>query len=252
MEKLVFVNLVKEIENGINQNKDKIDQALNKEVSKGNLITLDRVMSALKYYKNAEAFFNEGKSIAVSYPGRPEITVSYILDSILYNNQITLCVNENKIVNDVLITVIVECMRRLNIKNMWINYNSTYNEIYLRDNEKEYDEIVYIGDFYEYQMFKSFFKKDVEYNNYGYIKLLINKSTNQEEYQKIMQYALKENVCLETYTDIDEFVNESKETDFSVAFINDFKDINKLQREMKSEELLINTFPYDTYNFKIR
>lgn len=252
MEKLVFVNLVKEIENGINQNKDKIDQALNKEVSKGNLITLDRVMSTLKYYKNVEAFFNEGKSIAVSYPGRPEITVSYILDSILYNNQITLCVNENKIVNDVLITVIVECMRRLNIKNMWINYNSTYNEIYLRDNEKEYDEIVYIGDFYEYQMFKSFFKKDVEYNNYGYIKLLINKSTNQDEYQKIMQYAVKENVCLETYTDIDEFVNESKETDFSVAFINDFKDINKLQKEMKSEELLINTFPYDTYNFKIR
>lgn len=252
MEKLVFVNLVKEIENGINQNKDKIDQALNKEVSKGNLITLDRVMSTLKYYKNVEAFFNEGKSIAVSYPGRPEITVSYILDSILYNNQITLCVNENKIVNDVLITVIVECMRRLNIKNMWINYNSTYNEIYLRDNEKEYDEIVYIGDFYEYQMFKSFFKKDVEYNNYGYIKLLINKSTNQDEYQKIMQYAVKENVCLETYTDIDEFVNESKETDFSVAFINDFKDINKLQKEMRSEELLINTFPYDTYNFKIR
>lgn len=252
MEKSVFVNLVKEIENGINQNKDKVNQALNKEVSKGNLITLDRVISALKYYKNVDGFFNEGKSIAVSYPGRPEITVSYILDSILYNNQITLCVNENKIVNDVLITIIVECMRRLNIKNMWINYNSTYNEIYLRDNENEYDEIVYIGDFYEYQMFKSFFKKEVEYNNYGYIKLLIDKSKNQDEYQKIMQYASKENVCLETYTDIDEFVNESKETDFSVAFINDFKDINKLQKEMRSEELLINTFPYDTYNFKIR
>ena len=40
MEKSVFVNLVKEIENGINQNKDKVNQALNKEVSKGNLITL--------------------------------------------------------------------------------------------------------------------------------------------------------------------------------------------------------------------
>ena len=252
MEKSVFVNLVNEIENGINQNKEKVEQALNKEVSKGNLITIDRVYYALKYYKNIDEPFNEGKSIAVSYPGRPEITVSYILDSILYNNQITLCVNENKIVNDVLITIIVESMRRLNIRNMWINYNSTYNEIYLRDNEKEYDELVYIGDFYEYQMFKQFFKKEVEYNNYGYIKILIDKAQNKDEYQKIMQYAAKENICLETYTDIDEFVNESKETDFAVAFINDFKDINKLQKMMRSEELLINTFPYDTYNFKIR
>ena len=252
MEKSVFVNLVKEIENGINQNKERVEQALNKEVSKGNLISIDRVYSALKYYQKIDEPFNEGKSIAVSYPGRPEITVSYILDSILYNNQITLCVNENKIVNDVLITIIVESMRKLNVKNMWINYNSTYNEIYLRDNEKEYDELVYIGDFYEYQMFKQFFKKEVEYNNYGYIKILIDKTQNKDEYQKIMQYAAKENICLETYTDIDEFVNESKETDFAVAFINDFKDINKLQKLMKSDELLINTFPYDTYNFKIR
>lgn len=252
MEKSVFVNLVNEIENSINQNKAKVDQALNKEVSKGNLINIDRVFSALNYYKNSAEPFNEGKSIAVSYPGRPEITVSYILDSILYNNQITLCVNENKIVNDILITIIVGCMRNLNIKNMWINYNTTYNEIYLRDNENEYDEIVYIGDFYEYQMFKQFFKKEVQYNNYGYIKLLIDKIDNQEEYQKIMKYASKENVCLEIYTDIDEFVNESKETDFSVAFINNFQDINKLQKLMRSEELLINTFPYDKYNFKIR
>ena len=67
-----------------------------------------------------------------------------------------------------------------------------------------------------------------------------------------MQYVTKENVYLETYNDIDEFVNESKEADFAVAFITDFKDINKLQKCMKAEELLINTFPYDSYNFKIR
>ena len=252
MEKVIFENLVKEIENGIKQNKSKINQALNKEVSKGNFINFDRVNSVLNTYKTADNYFNEGKNIAVTYSGRPEITISYILDSILYNNQITLCVNENKIVNDALITIIVESMRKLNIKNMLINYNSKYNEIYLRDNEKEYDELVYIGDYYEYEMFKNFFKKDVEYNNYGYIKLFIDKNKNKDEYQKIMQYVTKENVYLETYNDIDEFVNESKEADFAVAFITDFKDINKLQKCMKAEELLINTFPYDSYNFKIR
>ena len=194
---------------------------------------------------------NEGKKIAVSYSGKPEVTVSYILDSILFNNKVTLCVNENKIINDVLITIIVESLKKLNIKNLWVNYSSNYNEIFLKDNQKNFDKIVYIGDFFEYEQFKNFFNKEVEYNNYGFIKLFIDKSKNRDEYNKIMKFTTKESIYLETYNDIDEFVNECKSNDFAVAFVNDFKDINLLQKGVKAEELLINTFPYDSYVFKI-
>lgn len=251
MDKETFINLINEIENAIRQNKKKIDQALDKEMSKGNILNIKRVFDILNDYKQMNSYSNEGKSIAVCYQGRPEITVGYILDSILFNNQVTLCINENKIINDVIVTIIVDTMRKLNIKNLWINYRSTYNEIYLRDNEKDYQKIIFIGDFYEYEMFKSFFKKDVEYNNYGYIKLFIDKDKQPDEYKKIMNHAAKENLFIEAYTDIDDFVNESKQNDFAIAYVSDFKDINKLQKLIKAEELLINTFPYDTYKFKI-
>lgn len=251
MEKVVFRNLLKEIDNGLKGNKALINQALNKELSKGNSINMEKVTKTLKNFENIEEFSNEGKKIAVSYSGRPEITVSYILDSILFNNKVTLCVNENKIINDVLITIIVESMKKLNIRNLWINYNSNYNEIFLRDNQNNFDKIVYIGDFFEYEQFKYFFKKDVEYNNYGFIKLFIDTSKNRDEYNKIKKFTNKENIYLETYNDIQEFVNESKKEDFAVAFVNDFKEINMLQKGVKAAELLINTFPYESYGFKI-
>ena len=184
MEKVVFNNLLKEINKGLKLNKKIIDQALNKEMSKGNTVRLERITNILKDFENIEGK-NEAQSIAVCYSGAPEITVTYILDSILYNNKITLCVNEYKIINEVLITIIVESMKKLNIKNLWINYSSSYNEIYLRDNEKNFDKIVYIGDYFEYERFKYFFKKDVEYNNYGYIKLFMDKSKFKNEYKEI-------------------------------------------------------------------
>lgn len=251
MEKVVFRSLLKEIDNELNENKSLINQALNKELSKGSFINLERISKTLKEYEKVEDFLNEGKKIAVSYSGRPEVTVSYILDSILFNNKVTLCVNENKIINDVLITIIVESMKKLNIRNLWVNYSSNYNEIFLKDNQNNFDKIVYIGDFFEYEQFKCFFKKEVEYNNYGFIKLLIDVSKNRDEYNKIRKFANKENIYLETYSDIQEFVSESKKEDFAVAFVNDSKDINLLQKGIKAEELLINTFPYDTYGFKI-
>lgn len=251
MEKAVFRNLLKEIENGIKENKKVIDQALNKELSKGNSIKLEKITGILNDFKKAEEYTNEAQSIAVSYSGKPEITVTYILDSILYNNKITLCVNEYKIINDVLVSIIVESMAKLDIKNLWINYSSNYNEIYLRDNQKNFDKIIYIGDFFEYEQFKYFFKEDVEYNNYGFIKLFIDKTKNKEEYNKIMKFAASENLYLETYDELQEFINESKSEDFAVAFVNDFKDINKLQKEIVAAELLINNFPYDSYKFRV-
>jgi len=250
MEKIVFNNLLKEINKGLKLNEKIINQALNKEMSKGNTVGLERITNILKDFENIEGK-NEAQSIAVCYSGTPEITVTYILDSILYNNKITLCVNEYKIINDVLITIIVESMQKLNIKNLWINYSSSYNEIYLRDNEKNFDKIVYIGDYFEYERFKYFFKKDVEYNNYGYIKLFMDKSKFKNEYKEIMKYAYIENIYLEIYDDIQEFINESKKVDFAVAYIADFKVINKLQKEIKSSELLVNNFPFDSYKFKI-
>lgn len=253
MENTEFKKLLKEIENGIDKNQKVIDQAINEELSKGNSVNIGKVKDILKDFEliSDDVHNLENKSIAVSYSGKPEITVTYILDSIIYNNKVTLCITENKVINEILVTIILESMRNCKIKNQWINYKPNYNEIYLRDNERYFNKIVYIGDYFEYERFKYFFKKQVEYNNYGYIKLFMDKSKYKEEYKKIMKYTYVENIYLEVYDDIQECISESKETDFIILYVDDFKIVNQLQKELKAKEVLINTFPFDEYKFKV-
>lgn len=250
MENAVFKSLLKEIKDGIKINKNVLDKAIQEAMSKGEFIKIDKLVDLINSYEDVQVEVPEGKNIAVSYTGKPEITLTYMLDSILYNNKTVLCANSNKAITEILYTILNESLVNLKIKNQWIEYNSNYNEIFLRDNQNKFDKIVYIGDYFEYERFKSFFNKEVEYNNYGYIKLFMDKVKYQEEYKKIVKYTYVENIALEVYDDLDDFISESREEDFAVIFA-DFQLINKIQKGLKANEILVNTFPYDSYKFKI-
>lgn len=251
MEKNILKKLLNEIKAGINLNKKELDEALEEEVSKGNPVNLNRINQILKEYESMDEVLEpEDTTIAVCYSGKPEITMTYILDSIIYNNKVTLCVNEYKMVNEILVRIVVESLRQIGIFNNWIDFDSKYNEIYLRDNQNKYEEIVYIGDFFEYQRFQGFFKKEVEYNNYGYIKLFIDKNKFADEYERIIKYAYLENISLEIYNDPDDFISESREEDYSVIMA-EMEQVNKIKRALRCGELLINAFPYENYKFEI-
>ena len=250
MEKSEFKNLLKKINSGIKKNTKVIDKYLNEEFSKGNNLNIKKISKIISDYEEREISTSENKNIAVFYSGVPEITITYVLDSILYNNRITLCINGFKNINTIIIKLVTECMKSLKIQNQWINYSPNYNEIYLRDNEKSYDKITYIGDYFEYQRFKNFFKKQVEYNNFGHMKLFIDKIKFEKEYNKITEFAYKENISLETYDDIDDFVSESREEDFSIIYA-DISSVNQIKRGLRAGQLLINAFPYDSYKFEI-
>lgn len=250
MESVIFRNLLREIKDGIKLNKNILDKAVQEAMSKGEFIKIDKLIELIDSYQEVVVKVPEGKKIAVSYTGKPEITLTYMLDSILYNNKIVLCANSNKPITEILYTILNESFVNLKIKNQWVEFNSNYNEIFLRDNESNFDKIIYIGDYFEYEKFKSFFKKNVEYNNYGYIKLFIDKVKYQEEYKKIVKFTYVENIALEVYEDVDDFISESREEDYAVIFA-DFNLINKIQKCVRAEEILVNTFPYDSYKFKI-
>ena len=78
----------------------------------------------------------------------------------------------------------------------------------------------------------------------------MDKTKYSEEYKKIVNFTYLENISLELYDDVDDFINESREEDFAVIFA-DFQLINKIQKGLRAEEILFNTFPYDSYKFKI-
>lgn len=250
MENATFRSLLREIKDGIKSNKNVLDKAIQEAMSKGEFIKIDKIIELVTSFENVQVEAPEGKKIAVTYSGKPEITLTYMLDAILYNNKVTLCTNSNKPITEILYTILNESLVNLKIKNQWVDYNSNYNEIFLRDNESKFDKIIYIGDYFEYERFKYFFKKDVEYNNYGYIKLFMDKAKYPEEYKKIVKFTYIENIALEVYDDVEDFISESRQEDFAVIFA-DFQLINKIQRELRAEEILFNTFPYDSYKFKI-
>lgn len=253
MKNSEFKKILIEINSGLKENKKIIDEAINEELTKGNSINIQKLEEILKDFDiiSNDEHNLENKSIAVYYSGKPEVTLTYILDSIIYNNKITLCTTENKIINEVLITIILESIKKCKIKNEWIDYKSDYNEIYLRNNENNFNKIVYVGDYFEYEKFKFFFKTPIEYNNYGYIKLFLDKSKYKDEYKKIIKYTYIENIYLEVYDDIQECIEESKEVDFTVLYVDDRKILDKLQKKLKSKKIFTNEFPYE-YKFEVK
>lgn len=250
MDKAQFNSLLKEIKDGIKLNKKIIDTAVKEELSKGVNINVESILGVINSFENIEIPKPENKTFAVTYSGKPEITITYMLDSILYNNKVTLCANGINSVNEVLYAIFKESLNGAKIRNQWVEYSSNYNEIFLRDNQDKFEKLIYIGDYFEYEKFKYFFKKDVEYNNYGHIKLFMDKTKYKDEYKKIFKFSYMENISLEIYDDIDDFISESREEDFAVIFA-DFQIINKIQKTLRANEILVNTFPYDSYKFKI-
>ena len=103
MEKTEFKNLLKKINDGIKKNTKIIDKYLNEEFSKGNNLNIKKLSKIISNYEKIEVEKTENKSLAVCYSGLPEITITYILDSILYNNKITLCVNGFKNINTLIV-----------------------------------------------------------------------------------------------------------------------------------------------------
>ena len=252
MDKEEFEKLIEEIANGIKLNKKVINQAIQQEASKGNMVKLDRLDKILEDYRTKDDFKKEKKNIAVVYLGNPEVTISYALDSVMHGNNVSLCPNEYKILNEVIVGILKEGLSKVGLGKDWLTYNSKNNELYVRDNAKTFDKIVYVGDYFEYERFKNFVKTDVEYNNYGYIKLFMDKTKYKNEYKKIMEYAYVENLSIEVFNDLEDFIHESKSEDYAVLYLDDFKLINQVQKELKAGEVIINDFPYDNYKIVVR
>ena len=246
METTILKKILKEFKEGLNINKNILDEA----IEEGELINIDKIIDIVGSYENVKEQLPEKKYLAVFYSGNPEITLTYMLDSILYNNRIVLCVEKNKAITEVIYTIFNETLINLKLKNEWVEYSSEYNELFLQDNENKFDKIVYIGDYFEYQKFKFFFQKNIEYNNYGYIKIFIDKVKYKEEYKKIIKYTYIANIILDVYNNIDDFIKESTNEDFSVIYA-DLELADKIKKEAKFGEILVNTFPYESYKFKI-
>ena len=253
MDTQMIKKMLKEINKGFIYNKKIIFKAIENEFEEGYTFDYDTLISILyKYEKLVENDIkHELKRKAVVCSGNPEITLTVMLDAISYNNNVVISCSGYKIINEVMYTIISESIKELNLKNNWIDYNETYNELYIKNNQKKYDEILFVGDYFEFKNFKYYINTKLQYNNFEYIKLYLNKNKNLNEYKTIMKYAYIKNIYVEVYEDLEEFIIDSTENDFGVAYVSE-EEITKLKGKSKFKDLLINEYPFTNYRFKLR
>ena len=252
MEKTRKLKLLKEILEGFNDNKTIINQAIDNEYDNGNFIELENLKKIINKYtlKIIENDIeNQNKKRAIVCDGNPEIVLNAMLHSIVFENNIVIICNGYKIINEVINSIFNESIKMQNLKNIWIDYNNKYDEAFIINNQNSFEEIIYVGDYFEFENFKYGVKTKLIYNNFGYIKLYIDKSKNLNEYKEIMKYAYIHNIYIDIYNNLDDFLSEARSGDFGIAFV-DNENIEKCKNS-KFGNLCINKIPFEKYEFKM-
>lgn len=217
----------------------------------GNKVDLEYIKAIFKSAANVLKIDNlENKKIAVAYNGSIEITIQMFLFALKNNLHITLCAENCHVINNCFITLILESMKDSNIKNIYIDYDEKYNENYLKETQKNYNNIIYIGEPFEYDKFKYFINKEVLYWNYKYYKVYIDETKYKTEYKEMMKYAYMENIFIEQYNDKEEFIEEVLEIDKVIVYTDSEEEKNEFCEKLKSKQIIFNDFPYDD-TFKI-
>ena len=251
MDSKLFKTILVELKKNFLLNKNLIDKALYEDFSKKMPVNFEKVYSYIEKYDGTDDFLNEKKSIAYMYNGLPEVTIELILDSIVHGNRTTFFITSHKDLNRIIIECAIDAIINCHIQNTWIDFDIDYNEIYLRDNYASYQEISFIGDYQECKRMEQMIGRNINYYNYGVIKLYIDMNEYEEEYKKINDYCYKNAIALETFDDIEDFISGVREEDYSIIYA-DINVINQMSRLTRADEIAFNSFPYDDYRFKVK
>ena len=167
MEIKLFKKILSELKKNLSFNKNYIDKALYEDFSKKMPVNFKKIFSYIDRYEAQNIFPEENKNVAYMYNGLPEVTIELILDSIVHNNRTTFFITSHKELNRLIIESAIEAILNCHIQNTWLDFEIDYNEIYLKDNTSLYQEISFIGDYFEYEKIEQMIGKKVKYYNYG-------------------------------------------------------------------------------------
>lgn len=254
MEERKYKNLIKNFQNSINDTKKVIKSAVDTEFADyGHKIDLEYIKNILNSSDNVLENSNlKNKKISVLYDGNPEIGIELILAALKNDFKLTLCAEKYDVINNCLITLLLECMKELNLKNEYIDYEEKYDETYFIENSKYFDKLIYIGEYFEYTKVKYFIKNEVEFFCYGTIKLYIDSEEYKDIYKTMLKYCFMRNIAIDVYSDIEDLIEEVSDQDFVVVYLSKNDDKKLIKQRLKSvETVLYNEFTYDEYRFKI-
>lgn len=233
--------------NQIKENEKIVNEAIKKECGDyKDIISIDKIQNEILYFEMPK-LVDSTETIAIKYNGRYEITIYLLLYSTMSNKSIHLFYESYNIINTVLIEIYKNALKELKIESKIFNGNEN-NRAKLIKNQEQYDEITYVGDYFECESLQHFIKKDINYNNYGFFKVYIDLANFQKEYAEIMKYAYIHDVSIEKYETLEELEENVQECENIIVFTNDTKSIKKIKAY---KNLYLNENPFKHYKFKI-
>lgn len=245
-----YNRVVDKILMGLNQNEKIIIEAFKTELQDyGHKIDIKFLEEILKE-KPIELEEVKDNKVALYYSGNTSITLYFILLAIKNDFSVTLFNERYDVFNNCLVTIIEEVLKELKIHNTYFKYDEKYNEKFLVDNQNEFDRIIFIGDYFEYKNLKHYIKKEMVYDNFGFMKGFIEQEKYIDEYKKIMKYCYIHNIDMDFYTDEDEFIEEVSENDKVIILTSDEQQKENIKTKISRKDVMFE-FPYEQYKFNM-
>lgn len=271
MKKSQVVFLKKDIEKIINDFEKEFEKnimdildSINKDYKKYNLkINTEELREQIQEIKQQPIYITEtvetncivdgiGNIVAI-FNGKPNITLSMILNAIKTHNRMLLCADNKFETSEIIVRIMKNVLKNNNQSELIIDINEGYQEVF---SSQEYiDKIIFIGSKYEYNNIRKKLYVDIEHNGYGYITLFYDNDDCITSIQNMKMYALNNLIELEIYhgeiqEDI-ERINYLKLNDTVVIYSKDKNSIIKWIVEIKAEKIYVNKNPLAKYKFEI-
>lgn len=254
MEIEKYNKIVKGILNGFKENEKIIIEAFKTELQdyghKIDFKDLKEILNSAKDIPNKSEV--RDLEFALYYSGNSNITLSFLLFALKNDVTITLYNERYDVFNTSILAVFENVLEELKIENKYIKYDEKYDEQYLINHEKDYNKIIFIGDYFEYKNLKHHIKREIVFDNFGFIKGYIDKEKCVEEYQKIMKFCYINNIDMDFYTNKQEFLEEVSENDKIILLSENKEELDNLKEVLKSDDIICNEFPYENYKFDIK
>lgn len=199
------------------------------------------------------------KDILIRYNGNPYITLNLILLSIKMDFKVSFYPTKKFSLNEIFIKIFVDIlkdMKSTNLPKLVSNISDTELIDIQIDIQNNFDELIYIGNVYDYSRLKQNINIPTIYNGFGTLEVYVdNEDDFSQELHKLNQYVYENNLDLHYFhsTDLKEsimFENTYKDRYCFIIYSKDTEKANKIASLINAKFIYINP-EHLNYKFEI-
>lgn len=235
-----FIKITNLIKKELLENKVLKEAAIEEE-KEGNLIDITSIIKQINYTQNKIIEKEpEITSTALIYSGEPLVLTHFVLETIYNNSKLDLYNSSYNIFQASLLELVKNILNDFNMKvNIQIIVDKQQQT--LIQNQQNYNRIVYVGDYFNYEKLKYYIKNPITYYSYGHIKIYVDKTKDNEKYVDLIKYAYIHNIEIESYENIDDLINDLNEKEEYMIISDESKleNIKKLEKLENNKNKLI-------------